>query len=127
MEPKGSHGEQERQPHGGGQGGSQEPAVVYQPEGDNLNLESILGGHAAKDPFLQGCVNNRPQDTEVPGEEAGIVLDTIVLLPAVSGMEGAHRARKKDGGVGLHKNFSGGSSTLLQSYRDKEMKSSIPK
>lgn len=127
MEPQGSYGEQERRPQGGGQGGGQEPAVVHQPEGDNLHLESVLGGHAAEDAFLQGRVNNRPQDTEVPREEAGIVLDAVVLLPAVGGVEGAHRAREKDGGVGLHENLSGGSSTLLQSCRDKEIKSFIHK
>ncbi len=49
MEPQGSHGKQERRPQGGGQRSGQEPAVVYQPEGDNLHLESILGGHAAED------------------------------------------------------------------------------
>lgn len=127
MEQQGSHGEQERRPQGGGEGSSQEPAVVDQPEGDNLHLESVLGGHAAEDAFLQGCVNSRPQDTEVPGEEARIVLDAIVLLPAVGGVKGAYRAGEKDGGVGLHQNFSGRSSTLLQSCRDKEMKSFISK
>lgn len=99
MKPQGSHGEQERQPQGGGQGCGQKTAVVHQPEGDDLHLESVLGGHAAEDAFLQGRVNNRPQDAEVPGEDAGIVLDAVVLLPAVGGVEGAHRAREKDGGV----------------------------
>lgn len=99
MEPQGSHSEQERQPQGGGQGGGQEPAVVNQPEGDNLHLESVLGGHAAEDAFLQRRVNEGPQDAEVPREDAGIVPDAVVLLPAVGGMEGAHRAREKDGGV----------------------------
>lgn len=107
MEPQRSHGEQERWPHGGGQGGGQEPAVVHQPEGDDLHLESVLGGHAPEDAFLQGRVNDRPQDAEVPGKEAGIVLYAVVLLPAVGGVEGAHRAREKDGGVGLHIDFSG--------------------
>lgn len=49
MEPQGSHGKQERRPQGGGQRSGQEPAVVYQPEGDNLHLESVLGRHAAED------------------------------------------------------------------------------
>lgn len=126
MEPQSRHSEQDRQPQGGGQRGSQEPAVVHQPERDNLHLESVLGGHAAEDTFLQRRINNRPQDAEVPGEEARIVLDAVVLLPAVGGVEGAHRARKKDGSVGLHHNFSGGSSTLLQSCGNKVMKSFVP-
>jgi len=107
MEPQGSHGEQERRPQGGGQGGGQEPAVIHQPEGDNLHLESVLSGHAAEDTLFQGRVDNRPQDTEVPSEEAGVVLDAVILLPAVGGMERSHRAGEKDGGVGLHHHFSG--------------------
>lgn len=99
MEPQRRHSEQERQPQGGGQGGGQEPAVVDQPEGDDLHLESVLGGHAAEDAFLQRRVDHRPQDAEVPGEDAGIVLDAVVLLPAVGGVEGAHGAREEDGGV----------------------------
>lgn len=121
MEPHGSHGEEERRPQGGDQGGGQEPAVVHQPEGDNLHLESVLGGHAAEDAVPQWRVNSRPQDAEVPGEQAGILLATVVFLPAVGGVEGAHRAREKDGGVGLHEYFSGRSATLLQSCRDKEI------
>lgn len=113
MEPQGSHGEQDRRPQGGGQGGGQEPAVVHQPEGDYLHFKSVLGGYAAEDAFLQGRVNSRPQDAEVSGEEAGIVLDTVVFHPAVGGVEGAHGAREKNGGVGLHQHFSGGSATLL--------------
>lgn len=124
MEPQGSHGEQEWRPQGGGQGGGQEPAVVHQPEGDNLHLESVLGGHAAEDAFLQGHVNNWPQDAEVPREEARIVLDAVVFFPAVGGMEGAHRAREEDGSIGLHRHLSGESAALLQSCRDKDMKSS---
>lgn len=128
MEPQGSHGKQERRPQGGGQrGGGQQPAVVLQPEGDNLHLESVLGGHAAEDAFPQGRVDDRPQDAEVPGEEAGIVLDAVIFLPAVGGMEGANRARQKDGGVGLHKDLFGGSSALLQSCRDKVTMSFKPK
>lgn len=52
MKPQGSHGEQERRPQSEGKGGGQEPAVIYQPEGNNLHLESIFSGHAAKDTFL---------------------------------------------------------------------------
>ena len=127
MEPQGSHGEQERRPQGGGQGGGQEPAVVQQPERDNLHLEPVLGGHAAEDAFLQGRVDHGPEDAEVPGEDAGVVLDAVVLLPAVGGVEGAHGAGEKDGGVGRNHNFSGGSSAQLQSCRDKVMKSFILK
>lgn len=107
MKPQGSHSEQERRPQGGGQGGGQKPAIVHQPEGDNLHLESVLGGHATEDTFLEGRIDDWPQDTEVPREEAGVVLNAVILLPAIGGMEGAHRAGEKDGGVGLHHHFSG--------------------
>lgn len=120
MEPEGGRGEQKRRPQGGGQGGGQEPAVVHQPEGDDLHLEPVLGGHAAEDAFPEGRVHDGAQDAEVPSEEAGVVLDTVVLLPAVSGVEGAHGAGQKDGGVGLNQHFSGGRSTLLQSCRGKQ-------
>lgn len=119
MEPQRSYSKQEWRPQGGGQGGSQEPAVVYQPEGDNLHLKTVFGGHAAEDAFLEGCINNRPQDTEIPREDAWVFFNTVILLPAVGGMKGAHRAREKDGGVRLHHHFFGGSSTLLQRCRDR--------
>lgn len=116
MKPQNSHGEQEWWPQGGGQGGSQEPSIIHQPEGDHLHLESVLGGHAAEHALLEGRVDDRPQDAEISREEAGIVPIAVVLLPAVRGMEGAHRAGQKDRGVGLHHHFFGGCSTQLQSY-----------
>lgn len=119
MEPQRSYSKQEWRPQGGGQGGSQEPAIIYQPEGDNLHLKTVFGGHAAEDAFLEGRINNRPQDTEIPREDAGVFLNTVIPLPSVGGVEGAHRAREKDGGVRLHHHFFGGSSTLLQSCRDR--------
>lgn len=117
MEPQGGHGQKEWRPQGGGQGGGQEPAIVHQPEGDNLHLESVLGGHASEDAFLEGRVDDRAQDAEVPWEEAGVVLNAVILLPAIGGVEGAHRAGQEDRSVGLHHHFSGRSSTLLQSCK----------
>lgn len=108
MKPQGGYGEQERQPQGGGQGGGEEPAIVHQPEGDNLHLEPVLRGHAAENAVLQGRVHHRPQDAEVPGEDAGVVVDAVVFLPAVGGVEGADGAREKDGGVGWDPHFSRG-------------------
>lgn len=121
MEPQDGHCKQKWQAQSGGHGGDYEAAVVHKPEGDNLHLESVLSGHAAENTFLQGSVNNWPQDAEVPREDAGIVLDTVVFLPAVNGMEGAHRAWEKDSGVWLHCDFFGGSSTLLQSCQNKDI------
>lgn len=120
MEPQCSRGEQERRPQGGDQRGGQQPAVVHQPEGDHLHLESVLGGHAAEDALPQGHVHGRTQDAEVPGEQAGVVLDAVVLLPAVGGVEGAHRAREEDRGVSRNHHLSGRSFTLLQRCQDKQ-------
>lgn len=120
MEPQCSHGEQERRPQGGGQGGSQEPAVVHQPEGDHLHLETILGSHATEDAVSEGRIHDRSQHTEVPRKDAGVLLNAVVLLPAVVSVEGVHRAREKDGGVGLHQHFSGGGSALLQGCGDRK-------
>lgn len=99
MQPQSGHSEQERQPQTGGQGGGQEGPVVHQPEGDDLHLEPVLGGHAAEDAFPQGRVHHRPQDAEVPGEDARVVLEAVVLLPAIGGVEGADGAGEEDGGV----------------------------
>lgn len=99
MEPQGSYSKPERQPQGGGQRGSQEPAIVHQPKGDDLHLEPILGGHAAEDTFFQWSVDDRPEDAKVPRENARIVLDAVVLFPLVCSLEGAHGAREKDRGV----------------------------
>lgn len=119
MEPQGSHGEQERQPQGGGQRRGQEATVVHQPEGDDLHLVLVLAGHAAVDAPLQGRVHHRPQDAEVPGEDALVGLAAVVLLPVVGGVEGVHRTRQKDGGVGRHHYLFGRCSAQLQSCRDK--------
>lgn len=73
--------------------------MVDQPEGDDLHLEPVLGGHAAEDAFRQGSVQHRPQDAEVPGQDAGVILAAVVLLPAIGGMEGADGAGEEDGGV----------------------------
>lgn len=122
MEPQRSHGEQERQPQAGGRGGP----LVHQPEGDDLHLEAVLSGHAAEDAFLQGSVHHRPQDAEVPGEDARVILDAVVLLPAVVGVEGADGAGQKDGGVRLDLHLFGGRPAQLQSCGDKEATSYRP-
>lgn len=114
MEPESGHSQQQWRPKGGGQGGGQEPAIVEQPEGNDLHLEPILSGHAPKDALLQGRVHEWPQHAEVPREETGIVLNAVVLLPTVGGVEGAHGAREKDGGVIGHHHLFGWGSTLLQ-------------
>lgn len=73
--------------------------MVDQPEGDDLHLEPVLGGHAAEDALRQGSVQHRPEDAEVPGEDAGVILAAVVHLPAIGGMEGVDGAGEEDGGV----------------------------
>lgn len=70
--------------------------------------------------MLQGSVHHRSQDTEVPGEDAWVILDAVVLLPAVGGVEGVDGAGEEDGGVGLHLHLFGGRPAQLQSCGDKE-------
>lgn len=114
MKPKGGHGEQQRRPHGRGQRGGQQPAVADHLERDDLHLEPVFGGHAAEDAFPQGRVHRRPQDAEVAGEEARVILDAVVLFPAVGGVEGTHRAGQEDGGVERHRHLLGGGATQLE-------------
>lgn len=119
MEPQRGGGEQQGRAQGGGQRGGQEPAVIHQPEGDDLHLEAVLCGHAAEDAFLERSVNNGPQDTEVPREDAGVFLHAVILLPAVHGVEGAHGAREEDGGVGRNQHLFRGRSAQLQSWKER--------
>lgn len=107
QEPEGGCSKKEGGPQGGGQGGRQRPTVDHQPVGDQLHLIAVLRGHAAEHPLLKGQARGGSQHTGVSNDEAGVVLDTVVLLPAVGGVKGVHGAGEVDGAVRVNHHLFG--------------------